>query len=151
MSELTMGTLERGFRLGNWQVRPRAGELVSPWPRRAVEHVEPRAMQVLLALARHPGQFLSKDELLETVWARGPVTEDCLTRAIYSLRQAVGDNPRDPDYIETRQNVGYRLIAAVQPDKAATRTWIGSPTVEIMIRRRLPDAAAASMMFLLPI
>ena len=121
--ENTTAALEQGFRLGAWRVRPRACELVPLFPGRSAEHVEPRAMQVLLALAQASGSFLSKNQLLETVWASRPVTEDSLTRAIHSLRRALADNPRDPYYIETRHNTGYRLLVRVHPDRNGHAKW----------------------------
>jgi TolB-like protein len=112
--EHDLAALEQGFRLADWQVRPVAGVLRLPWPRRATRHLEPKAMQVLLLLATNAGRFVSKDDLLTRVWNGRPVTDDCLTGAIHAIRQALGDDPRDPHFIETRTNVGYRLIAPVQ-------------------------------------
>lgn len=118
--------LEAGFRLGRWRVRPRAGLLLPPWPGREGRRVEPKAMQVLLALAHRPGEFQSKDELLNRVWGARPVTEDCLTGAVHALRQALGDDPRAPEFIETRKNVGYRLVAPVRLRAGVDRRWMSA-------------------------
>ena len=75
--------------------------------------VEPRVMQVLVRLAEHPGEVVSKDTLLETVWADTHVTDDVLTGCISTLRKVFGDNPRTPTFIETIPKAGYRLIAPV--------------------------------------
>ena len=116
-----MESLERGFRLGPWRVRPPAGEFRRAWPARERRRVEPKAMQVLLALAEDPGRFHSKDQLIERVWSGRAVTDDCLTGAIHALRHALGDDPRNPRFIETRNTVGYRLIAEVQPRRQPRR------------------------------
>jgi len=107
--------LEKGFRLGSWKVRPHQGDLESPWPGRTRRHIEPKAVQVLLELAARPGRFVSKEQLFSSVWADRPVTDDCLTRAVHALRQALGDDAREPRFIETRTGSGYRLITDVRP------------------------------------
>lgn len=106
--------IERGFSLRGWRVRPLAGSLRRLWPPGTVRHLEPKAMQVLLALAARPGEFISKNALIEDVWNGRPVSDDCLTGAVHAIRQALDDNPRDPRFIETRTNVGYRLVAPVR-------------------------------------
>ena len=104
----------QGFRLGNWTVYPRAGRLTKGWLRKTERRVEPKAIQVLNHLAENQGQFRSKDEILSSVWKGRAVGDDCLTGAIHALRHALGDDPRNPVYIETRNSVGYRLIAPVR-------------------------------------
>jgi len=56
-----------------------------------VERLEPKIMGVLLALAARPGEVVSKDELLKTVWNGTFVTEHVLTRAIGELRKLFAD------------------------------------------------------------
>jgi Tol biopolymer transport system component/DNA-binding winged helix-turn-helix (wHTH) protein len=73
----------------------------------------PRALGVLEYLVRRPGRLVPKDELLETVWADAHVTEDSLTQAISQIRQALQDDPRDPEYVETVPRLGYRFVAEV--------------------------------------
>jgi DNA-binding winged helix-turn-helix (wHTH) protein len=110
-----MAELERGFRLGRWRVQPRGGVLRRPWPAGRWRRVEPKVMQVLLELAKRPRQFVSKDELFSAIWGLRPSSDDRLTRAVHALRHALEDDPQQPRYIETRTNVGYRLIAPVRP------------------------------------
>ena len=118
---LTPAQLERGFRLGRWRVQPRGGVLRQPWPRAVQRRIESKAMQILVELAARPQQFLSKDELFVAIWGSRPSTDDRLTRAVHALRQALDDDPQQPRYIETRNNVGYRLIAPVQPFRRVVR------------------------------
>lgn len=70
-------------------------------------------MQVLLYLVKHHDRPVSKDELLENIWAGKVVSEDALTVAISQLRKALGDSARQPDYIKTLPGKGYQLIAPV--------------------------------------
>ena len=74
----------------------------------------PKAMGVLLALAREPGITLSRDELLDQVWGSVHVTPGVVGHAITALRRAFGDDVEQPAYIETIPRIGYRLIAPVQ-------------------------------------
>src|SRR5690242_54737 len=74
-------------------------------------HVEPKAMEVLMALAGHAGEVVSREALLEAVWPGVVVGDEALTQSIIKLRKALGDNPRAPSYIETISKRGYRLIA----------------------------------------
>ena len=124
--------LEQGFSMGNWRVKPLAGELRAsrifslrrPASENKIRHVEPKAMRVLLALASRQGEFVSKDALIHKVWDGRPVSDDVLTGAIHALRAALDDDPRDPKFIETRSNVGYRLLAAIGPAHHLGRSYI---------------------------
>lgn len=120
-TQFTVAELERGFRLGHWRVQPQGGVLRQPWPMLEKRRIEPKVMQVLLALAARPQHFLSKDELFAAIWGRRPSSDDRLTRAVHALRQALDDDPQQPRYIETRNNVGYRLIAPVRPARSVGR------------------------------
>ena len=58
--------------------------------------LEPKVMRVLLALARRPGEVVTKEELFRDVWDGAFVTEDVLTRAIGELRRLFGDDAASP-------------------------------------------------------
>jgi len=79
--------------------------------------VEAKVMQVLLALAREPGQVVSRRDLEAEVWPGRVVTDDAVTNTIGKLRRALGDNRRQPRFIETISKSGYRL--KVEPLPAA--------------------------------
>ena len=86
-----------------------------------VVQVEPKIMQVLVCLARSPGEVVSKDALIEAVWPRTSATDDVLARAISELRKAFGDDSKSPRVIETIRKGGYRLLAPVSPIDAEVR------------------------------
>jgi DNA-binding winged helix-turn-helix (wHTH) protein/tetratricopeptide (TPR) repeat protein len=82
----------------------------------------PTPFSVLCALARQPGALLTKDALLDSVWGHQFVGESVLKTAISDLRMVLGDNPREPRFIETVTRRGYRFIAkpaASAPSPAA--------------------------------
>lgn len=72
-----------------------------------------KAAAVLIELARHAGDTVTRDQLLDRVWKDRVTTPDVLTQAIKELRRAFADDARPPHYIETIPKVGYRLLAAV--------------------------------------
>jgi len=98
--------------LGEWEVRRNEGILSSEG--RSIR-LEPRVMDVLVHLAANPGKVVSKEELLEVVWCGAFVEEGALPQAIHSLRKALGDDARQPRYVQTVPKRGYRLVAPVEP------------------------------------
>src|SRR5215475_8225108 len=76
--------------------------------------VEPKAFRVLIHLLRNPGRLVPKDELIAAGWGDTSVTDNSLTRNIALLRRLLGDDPREPRYIETVSTVGYRFICNVE-------------------------------------
>ena len=72
----------------------------------------PRPFAVLCALARSPRMLVTKNALLDAVWGHRFVTESVLKTAISQVRAALGDDPKQPRYIETVSRRGYRFIAA---------------------------------------
>lgn len=74
----------------------------------------PRAFELLATLVMADGRLLSKEELLERVWADAVVEEGNLNRTISSIRKALGDTRRKSRYIETVPKAGYRFISRVE-------------------------------------
>lgn len=101
----------RGFRVGEWQVLPERGLLERGGEQR---HVEPLVMDVFVVLARHEGDVVTKDQLIADVWHGRPQTDDVITRCISALRKALDDSAKAPQYIETLQKRGYRLMLPVE-------------------------------------
>ena len=115
------------FRLGEWLVRQGEGVLCSD--RKSVR-LEPRVMAVLVYLAAQEGRVVSKDELLETVWGGAFVEAGVLSQAVHSLRKALGDDARQPRYVQTIPKRGYRLLAPAVPEGKATEApWEKSTRV----------------------
>ena len=76
--------------------------------------IEPKAFSVLLEFLAHPGQLLTRDQLLDAVWGHSFVTPATLNRIIAQLRRALGDDSGTPHCIQTVHGLGYRFIAALQ-------------------------------------
>jgi DNA-binding winged helix-turn-helix (wHTH) protein/TolB-like protein/Tfp pilus assembly protein PilF len=107
--------------------------------------VEPKAMEVLMALAERAGQVVSRDELLAAVWPGVVVGDEALTQSIIKLRRALGDNPRAPSYIETISKRGYRLIAPVGTGGAAAPAPAPRPRRAAWAAAGLAVAVAAAI------
>ncbi len=72
-------------------------------------------MRLLVCLADHAGEVVSIDDLLDQVWADVTVAPDSVYQAVTSLRRLLGDDPKQPTYIETVPRLGYRMVAKVSP------------------------------------
>lgn len=75
--------------------------------------LRPKTWAVLLHLVDHAGGLVSRDDLLDAVWRDVAVTPDTLTKSIGELRDALGDDARQPRYIETVHRRGFRFIATL--------------------------------------
>ena len=107
-------------------------------------------MSLLVCLAEHAGAVVTKEVLLETVWADTFVSEQVLKVTVSELRKALNDSARNPRYINTISKKGYQLIAPVHyangnlqtvefrgetkpiGEQAANRSWIG-PVIAISL------------------
>ena len=95
--------------LGAWRLR-RSGAPVE---------LEPRGGEVLALLIERAGEVVTKSEILDAVWKDSTVTENAMVRVIANLRSALGDDAREPRYVETVHTRGYRFIAPVERRGAA--------------------------------
>ena len=73
----------------------------------------PKTFDVLALLVENSGHLVGKDELLEAVWADSFVEEQNVTRAIHTLRRALGEDENGDKFIETVAKKGYRFVAEV--------------------------------------
>ncbi|MDO9451394.1 MAG: tetratricopeptide repeat protein [Stagnimonas sp.] len=71
--------------------------------------LEPKPMEMLLYLLRHPGEVVTKDELLDNLWAGRFLSESVLTKTMAKLRQGLHDE--EQVLIKTVHGFGYRLAA----------------------------------------
>ena len=108
--------LKRGFTAGEWEVQPLRGRIVG---NSGPVHVEPKVMEVLVALARRPGEVIERNELLDDVWGPQGTSDEILTRCIKELRRALKDSRTEPAYIETITKIGYRFVAPVKAHVSA--------------------------------
>src|SRR5437764_8049460 len=103
---------ESDFSLGDLHVRPSLREV--RWNGQK-DQLEPRVMQVLVALARAGGAVVSRDELIERCWEGRIVGEASINRCISKLRELSESSGPRSFTIETIPRVGYRLVSASEP------------------------------------
>jgi DNA-binding winged helix-turn-helix (wHTH) protein/Tol biopolymer transport system component len=117
-------------------------------------HLEPKVMQVLVYLAQHSGEVVSKEELIHAIWPDTFVTDDVLKRCVSQLRKAFDDDSRDPQAIETIAKGGYRLLlSVVEVDRIAApqpvaHAPIGSKKWHYLFAFGLVSVAIAVLLFL---
>jgi DNA-binding winged helix-turn-helix (wHTH) protein len=106
----------RGVRLGDRLVFPELNVIATQDAR---VHVEPKVMELLLEFARHPGEVVSKEHIIQNVWGGAYVCEQVVPNAVSSLRRALGDSAKNPKFIETIPKRGYRLIRTAISERGA--------------------------------
>lgn len=86
-----------------------------------------KAIALLRVLMEQPRTLVTKDDLFERIWPDVTVSESVLTTAVKELRQALGDDARAPQLIQTVYGRGYRFLRLVElkegtaPGPAASR------------------------------
>ena len=100
------------LQIGDWLVNPASGEISRAGD---TARLEVRAMRLLVCLAERAGEVVSIDELLNYAWAGVIVSSDSVYQAVTSLRRQLGDDAKQPTYIETVPRLGYRMVAKVRP------------------------------------
>ncbi len=126
---------EREFELGGMTVRPAERLVLVNGDRR---ELQPRIMQVLVALAKARPAVLSRDKLVELCWDGRIVGDDALNRCILALRHLSHEFTPHPFEIETVPRIGHRLVtngaepAAIGP-LAKVRQWRFAPVAALLL------------------
>jgi DNA-binding winged helix-turn-helix (wHTH) protein/tetratricopeptide (TPR) repeat protein len=126
------------YEFGPFRVDPdketlaRGGELVP---------LTPKTFQILLVLVRHNREVVTKDDLMRTVWPDTFVEEANLSRNIFMLRKALGDNSQDR-FIVTVPGRGYRLAEDVHliPGQELSVVAATHSKVEVQVTQSKPWA-----------
>ncbi len=121
--------------------------------------------KVLLLLIERSPEAITRDEIIDEVWAGNFLVGDkALNQALWTIRHALKDSPKSPDFIETIPKSGYRWIARqhkILTDRNGRNAvrFIGQavasllflsfaitsvlPNIEIDIVRQAPEAFAS--------
>ncbi|MFL6730314.1 MAG: winged helix-turn-helix domain-containing protein [Sphingomicrobium sp.] len=98
---------EPDFELGGMSVRPPERAVLMGGERR---DLQPRVMQVLVALAKARPAVVSRDKLIDLCWNGRVVGDDAVNRCVLSLRHLAEQLHPQPFTIETVPRVGHRLL-----------------------------------------
>jgi Tol biopolymer transport system component/DNA-binding winged helix-turn-helix (wHTH) protein len=79
-------------------------------------HVQEQPFRILAMLLERPGEVVSREDVQKKLWPEGTFVDfdEGLDTALKKLRQALGDSPQNPIFVETIPRRGYRFIAPVQ-------------------------------------
>src|SRR5579875_691196 len=100
------------LRFADYEVDFARRELRKNGVRLRLEHKPFRVLELLL---RSPGELVTRQELVSSLWPDSHVSfARGLNTAVNSLRQVLGESSREPHFIETRPGIGYRFSAPVE-------------------------------------
>jgi DNA-binding winged helix-turn-helix (wHTH) protein len=108
------------FAFGPFELDLRAGELRGEAGNIALE---PKVFALVVYLIQRRGELVTREELLEALWRDTNVSDASVTQAVASLRDALGDDARNPRYIATMQRRGYKFVADVIEGGAAKAAY----------------------------
>src|SRR5439155_19385553 len=79
-------------------------------------HLQEQPMRLLMLLLERPGELHTREDLRQRLWPKDTFVEfdDGLNTAIQKIRQVLGDDARNPRFVETVPRQGYRFIAPAQ-------------------------------------
>jgi TolB-like protein/DNA-binding winged helix-turn-helix (wHTH) protein len=133
------------FEFGPFELRPASGELLKAGLNLKLPS---QPFHLLVMLVSRPGELISREEIQDALWRDGTTVEfdQSLNFCIRQIRAALGEDAREPKYIETLPKRGYRFMAPVsrtaaepdpKPEPASTpapsnRRLIGWVTLAIM-------------------
>jgi DNA-binding winged helix-turn-helix (wHTH) protein/predicted ATPase len=84
------------------------------WKGTKAINLRPKVFAVLDYLLSRPERLVTKEELLNAVWPETFVGEAVLKVAVRQIREALGDDPKSPRFIETAHRRGYRFIGPIE-------------------------------------
>ncbi len=94
--------------------------------------LSPKAFQLLELLATNRPNAISKDKIHETLWPGSFVVDGNLANLISEVREAVGDDARQPRVIRTVQRYGYAFQAEAEADPGPDSIDPGSAVYRLL-------------------
>nr|WP_255500889.1 winged helix-turn-helix domain-containing protein [Caulobacter sp. 17J80-11] len=133
--------------MGAWRVFADRNEIEGP---AGVVRLEPMAMRLLCLLAENAGRTVTRAEIVERLWDGRAVTHDAVTRQVAKLREAFGDDAREPQVVKTVPKIGFLLL--VEPQRIRSEAAAADPSspgaetpVQPDRRRRVWGVVAAAL------
>ena len=106
---------EDTIRFGPFELRTRSGELFRDG---APLKLPPQPYKTLLVLVRNAGRLVTRKELQDEIWGTETFVDfdKGLNLCIAQIREALGDDPQLPQYVETLPRRGYRFIGKIEAE-----------------------------------
>ncbi|HKZ09279.1 MAG TPA: tetratricopeptide repeat protein [Rhodanobacteraceae bacterium] len=137
------GTSE--YHSGDCVIRPATRRLL----RDGVEvELEAKVFDLILLLVRDHARALGKQELIEKLWGRRPITDAALSQLIYKARRACGDDGEQQRLIRTIYARGLQWVAPVHcvaAEAAAKADSRSSPMVAVPMQPAAPNPQSAAV------
>lgn len=112
-------TSQRRLTFDGFDLLPESGELFRGGERVAIQH---QPAQLLAFLIDHAGEAVTREEIRDEIWGRDSYVDhdQSINYCIRQIRQALGDDPHEPRFVETVPRHGYRFIgrAVEEPGEA---------------------------------
>ncbi|GMU43671.1 MAG: winged helix-turn-helix domain-containing protein [Xanthomonadales bacterium] len=99
------------YRLGEFLLDTQRELLIGP---AGVANLRPQAYRLLRFLVERAPALVSRDALMDELWGHHALSPNVIPQTVSELRQALGDDPQQARFIETRHRRGYAFIAPVE-------------------------------------
>src|SRR5215472_9024754 len=106
------------YRFGAFELDSRSRELRKHGVRIKLQD---QPLRILLMLVQHPAEVVTREQIQSELWPAGTYVdyENAINSSVRKLREALGDDPSNPRFIDTLSRRGYRLLVPVSRDGAA--------------------------------
>ena len=106
--------------------------------------LKPKAFAILRYLVQQAGRLVTQEELLDAIWPDTHVQPEVLKRHIFDIRNVLGDDPKNPTYIETLSRRGYQFVGNIRCAGSASRGIMEEPLRTRVVGRERELAALRS-------
>ncbi len=121
---------EQQLKVGDWWYLPQQDKLVQFTAEGEIARtaeLDNLCQKALNYFLMNPGRLVTRDELLLEVWGVRDVSDGRISRVIRVLRVVLGDDSREPLYIETIPKRGFRFVAPVLASAPTSNKPIAVP------------------------
>ena len=94
--------------------------------------VEPQVFTLISHLAAHPGQVLSRDDLIEAVWEGRIVSDSAIASRINTARKVLGDDGSTQKVIRTIPKRGFRFEMEIEPEEPVLPPLPDKPSIAVL-------------------
>mgnify|MGYP000916127671 FL=1 len=113
------------YRFGEFELDTQRELLIGP---SGVVSLRPQAFRLLRYLVERAPALVARDQLMDELWGHHALSPNVIPQTVSELRQALGDDPQQPRFIETRHRRGYSFIGAIEAVAEAIPAPANLPT-----------------------